>query len=282
MRYAEIQPSPALAHYVECFWTLCGDRHSVSPPAEPIPPDGRIEIVLNFADRFRRRRNGRWDLQPQRFVVGQMEESVLVQPTGRVDFLGIRFRHEGAFPILRIPLGEITGSILPLDELVGTFDRTLAEQAGAVSSTAARIACVERALLERAQDSQEADARLRQAVRAIEHGHGALSISHLARDLGVHSRKLERDFHHWVGLAPKRLARILRFQSVFRAVEQSPAGGEWAAVAAECGYFDQAHLIRDFRELSGLTPAALFSADMLLTRYFTGNNSLSNSYNPSR
>jgi AraC-like DNA-binding protein len=281
MRYAEFAPSPALARYVKCFWTLSGDRTSPAQPPEPILPDGCIELVLNFADRFKRTHaDGRTEIQLPRFVVGQMEESVLIQPTGTTDLLGIRFRTGGAFPALRVPLEEITGSILPLGQISSALDRALATRICDAPSSSARIAAAEQALLGCIRSSRDDDHIVHAAVGAIAKQHGVISISRLARALSVNSRKLERNFLERVGLGPKRLCRILRFQRVLQAVERFNTG-EWAAVAVECGYYDQAHLIRDFRDFSGLTPAALFSADMLLTGFFAHQNRVSNFYNPS-
>ena len=70
-----------------------------------------------------------------------------------------------------------------------------------------------------------------------------------------------------IGVGPKLLSRILRFQQVFRAVER--VDPEWASIAVDCGYYDQAHLIRDFNQFAGQTPAVLFSQQSALTESFT-------------
>jgi transcriptional regulator GlxA family with amidase domain len=96
---------------------------------------------------------------------------------------------------------------------------------------------------------------------------GLVSVDQLASSAGVSSRQLERRFLQEVGVGPKLLARIVRFQQVFRAVDQlNPA---WATVAVECGYYDQAHLIRDFNQFAQQTPAVLFASQSALTESFT-------------
>ena len=84
--------------------------------------------------------------------------------------------------------------------------------------------------------------------------------------LGVSRRQLERKFLSEVGIGPKLLCRILRFQQVFRAMERDDA--TWAGIAAACGYYDQAHLIRDFQEFARETPSALLRQRDELTEYF--------------
>jgi transcriptional regulator GlxA family with amidase domain len=102
---------------------------------------------------------------------------------------------------------------------------------------------------------------------------GQVSVSALADSAGVSNRQLERRFIHDVGIGPKLLCRILRFQEIFRAVDR--ADPRWAVVAADCGYYDQAHLIRDFQQFARQTPSVLFSQANVLTESFTRKQRLS-------
>ena len=107
---------------------------------------------------------------------------------------------------------------------------------------------------------------------------GRLSISALARESGWSVRQLERRFRSETGLSPRVLARIVRFQRVFRALGRERS--DWVSVALDCGYSDQPHLIREFREFTGQTPGAFersapglgagFVAPERLERFFAG------------
>ncbi|HKE58842.1 MAG TPA: helix-turn-helix domain-containing protein, partial [Pyrinomonadaceae bacterium] len=96
---------------------------------------------------------------------------------------------------------------------------------------------------------------------------GVVSLEELVADSGLSGRQLERRFLQEVGLGPKLLARILRFQQVFRAVERNDV--QWAPIAVECGYYDQSHLIRDFQQFARQSPAVLFAQQSQLTESFT-------------
>lgn len=96
---------------------------------------------------------------------------------------------------------------------------------------------------------------------------GQVTIDQLAVAAGISSRQLERGFLREVGVGPKLLCRILRFQQVFRAVDRNDAG--WAGVAADCGYYDQAHLIRDFQQFARQAPSVLLAQASPLTQSFT-------------
>src|SRR5438128_6487525 len=104
MQYLECAPGPRLSKYIRCFWQLEDDA-SISNSAEPVLPDGSIEIVFNLADSFRRYHSDNTiETQPKTILVGQMRGPATIQPTGRVSLFGIRFRPYGAFPFLRMSL----------------------------------------------------------------------------------------------------------------------------------------------------------------------------------
>ncbi len=267
MEYREIAPSPSLARYVECFWILSGADLPGVPVAERILPDGCMELVLNLEQPFQRMRNNQWELQPQFFVVGQMTEPVLIAPSGRTFLIGIRFHPWGARPFMGMPLGELAGRILPLDQILCRFGQILEGRLGELPSTQQRISALEKILLGRLRGAPNVDVGVEAAARLALKKHGVVSVTALCEATGTSRRQFERKFSQEVGIGPKRFCRILRFQKVFRALEKS-TGQEWAGVASECGYYDQSHLIRDFQEFAGETPASLPLLEGSLTSQF--------------
>ena len=115
------------------------------------------------------------------------------------------------------------------------------------------------------------------AARIVDSG-GMTSVDRLASDAGISSRQLERVFCARLD-STRTAGRIIRFQQVFRAVEQ--CNSAWAEVAIACGYYDQAHLIRDFNQFARQTPAVLFSNQSPFTEWFTRKARKSDFYNPS-
>jgi AraC-like DNA-binding protein len=142
-----------------------------------------------------------------------------------------------------------------------------------------RKRALDRMLLPRFQKKPAHDTGFDRAVESVVEAEGRIRVDGLSRDLGVSCRQLERMFRERVGLGPKRFAKVLRFQSVFRraAFEEGP----WAMLALDCGYYDQAHFIRDFRSFTGRSPGALFARESALTRAFTRRGP-SYSYNTNR
>ena len=273
MHYLEIQPCSELAPFIECFWTL-EDAASAAPfQPERLLPDGCVELILNFGERFREHKDdGRQELQPLNLVVGQMTQPTLIAPTGTVQLLGIRFHPGGTFPFFHIPMHELTNRVLDLGALSSKFERELVARAGRVSSSPLKVSAIEDLLVRRVGEFKGDYLLVSLASKIVRDG-GQVSVERLATSAGVSCRQLERRFLREIGIGPKLLSRILRFQQVFRAVGRNDAG--WAGVAADCGYYDQAHLIRDFNQFAGQTPAGLFDCPSELTESFTRKNRVS-------
>jgi len=240
VEYSELIPGSPLRDHVRCIWTMRGEGGGL----ERILPDGTCEIVINRGDPFRH--EGR--VQPRTMVVGQMARFMEIEPTGAVDLIGIRFRPGGLYPFLGAPMSELTGTWADLRDVDRALRRDLEGARGPEEALLARL--------------RPGNAAVAAAVARIERGEQR--IDRVAKDLDLHPRRLERMFAREVGLPPKTLARIVRFQGVLR------GSGDWTAIAQACGYYDQAHLIRDFKEFAGESPTAYLARRHPMSDAFTG------------
>ena len=274
MHYREIIPKAPLNSYVECFWTLESSAPSAQP--ERILPDGCIELILNFGDRFSQHCDQTRKLQPKNFLVGQMTGPIMISPSGPVQLIGIRFHPGGTLPFLRMPLYEVTDQVVELGGLSSGLERDLLRVTTESPALSEKIRAIER-FLTTGLAKRKYDSLLMNVAAKIVDSRGLISVDKLAEDAGISSRQLERRFLREVGVGPKLLGRIIRFQQVFRAVEQS--NNAWAEIAIECGYYDQAHLIRNFNQFAQQTPAVLFSSQSALTESFTRKSRKSDFYN---
>lgn len=269
MRYREFQAKPPLSDYIECFWALDGDGdHDPAQQPERLLPDGCIELVLNFGAPFREWiEDGRSQTQPTRLVVGQMTRPVLISPTGPVRILGVRFAPGGTLPFFSPPPGEFTNSMLPIDDIASALDRDLDQLLFGASAFSKQLEILQSLLLRRLAAYRDSGKSLRGVVTRIIQSGGQIQVDDLADEMGVSGRQLERRFVRDVGLGPKLLCRILRFQQVFRAVER--ADQTWARIAVDCGYYDQAHLIKDFGQFAGQAPSSIFDHFSAFSEFFT-------------
>jgi AraC-like DNA-binding protein len=167
----------------------------------------------------------------------------------------VRFRTAGAYAFFREPMSELTDQTVALDALWGRSAQQLFD-ARDPEGVAEVVTAVLQRKLQRAHEREPACVpAVRRAVRRARSAEVIPRVSELAADLELSERQLRRAFDAVVGLSPKRFLRIVRFR---RALHDARATKhpEWAAIAERQGYFDQAHLIADFRELTGTTPSA--------------------------
>lgn len=260
MRYAEYSPGPLLAPYVRCYWVLECAASDVAAEPERIVPDGCTEIVVHYGDPFRRLdERGVAVSQRRALFAGQLERVLLLVPEGRVGMFGVRFEPAGARPFLDVALAELTGHVVALGDVFGVDGALLEERLLAAPDDAARIGVVESWLAARFGTGRTPRPEVLLAARRVVESSGRIGTDALLHGLFGSRRQLERAFRDHVGLSPKRLARIARFQSVFRRLSEQPSA-DWVRVAVDCGYYDQSHLHRDFRDFAGEPPERFTSA----------------------
>lgn len=229
MSYTEHAPSEALRPWVECFWTRSDDLPS---GGHRILPDGCADLVFDLTE-------------GESAVVGTMTRPLVLPPGGPSSMVGVRFNPGRAAAFLRMPLAEITDARVPLGAIWEGWSDGVLERSGF-------IATLEAELLRRLDP--ERDRRVDAAVARIVAAGGNVRIDPLAREIGISRQHLARQFLHHVGVSPKTFARVVRFRRLTESLNARTEG--WADVALEHGFYDQAHLIADFRELAGTTPDA--------------------------
>jgi AraC-like DNA-binding protein len=263
MHYRQIRPSASVGQHVEFYWTL--EASSITGYVQRVIPDGRAGIVLNGANPFESRSNGIWKSQPECFFVGQITGPLLLRSAGPAKMIGIQFRPNGAARLLGLPISELTDTAIALDDLQQRLFRQL-EWVRDLASPTQSIKALDNILCSFAERDCMDDQLVSNALRDIEYTGGCVSIKDVAARAGCSTRQLERRFEDSVGISPKLFSRMQRFQGVLR-IADGPHSN-WVHAAARCGYYDQAHLIRDFREFSGKTPTSLLDQEIDFTRLF--------------
>lgn len=255
MRYREYAAAPALASIVHCVWTLDGHARELAD-AQPVLPDGRPEVILHLGEGFERiQSGGRRDRQPPMILAGQLLGPLDLHATGRIAVVGIRLHPDGAAALVREPQQNLVGLTPGLEVLSPSLARAL-EQARDRADDLGDAAALVQTALTRHVDPTRIDRHVREAVEHIERTRGLVTVDAVAARVGLTSRHLERRFKPIVGISPKRLARITRFQRALRMFERLESPVRGTQTAAACGYADQAHFIRDFSEFAGCAPGA--------------------------
>ncbi|HAZ11237.1 MAG: hypothetical protein A2X86_08305 [Bdellovibrionales bacterium GWA2_49_15] len=256
MDYKEFLPNLGLAKYVECFWTM-NSQTVIGAEAKPVRvlPDGCIDIIFDFA-------------HSKQYVVGTMERPLLVTVTGNVDMLGIRFKPGGSQPFLRFMARDCTDKRVDLECFWGQVGSELFDQVIGITGANQRIAHMEKYLRQELNANSALCPYVQYSVAKIQELKGKISIKELERGTGICERQLERKFSKDIGVSPKAFARIVRFANIIKLAQSSPSSlpPNWTHLALTHGYFDQSHLIREFKEFSGVTPSSYFMSDLSKTQ----------------
>ena len=232
--WAQYAPHPTLAPWISSYFALRAE----GPHVVRTLADGCIDLTIRLLPEARA------------YVVAAQTRARRRPSREPVHLVGARLA-PGAAALLGIAVETLSDEWTPLETLlprriVARLLRDVASQRDDLGRVAALDAFFTEHLLNRALDP-----RLSKALHEVFARHGDVSIAALARSSGAHTRTLTRLFEHAVGVSPKRFARIVRLQSALRVL---PAGESWASVAHRLGYCDQAHFIREVRELFGSPP----------------------------
>ena len=250
MRYAEFAPPDGLATVLHCLWTFEDEEGGAEP--QRIVPDGRCELIVHLADPCRE--VGSDARQPRVVFAGQLTRPLWLAATGPCRVIGARFRPAAARAFAGGSMRRTTDRRLALAQLEPGLAWAGAASIARLPSIADRIDAVCAWITQRiARLALPEDVAACIAAGRIEAGAGNVDVAALAAEAGLSRRQLERRFADQVGVAPAMLAAIFRFRRVFDVIEH---GGRrpWTDAALEAGYFDQSHLIRDFRRFVGCTP----------------------------
>lgn len=190
------------------------------------------------------------------FIAGVTDGPVLVRHDGSARCLQVDLTALGARRLLGMPMCELANQTVPIDDVLGRFGRDLVQRVGEAPDWPTRFALIDKVLRARLANAAPADPGVAWSLGRIVASGGAATIGDIADELGWSHRRLIARYRDTVGLPPKLVARIVRFERLAAHVGTDP-DIEWAAAANMCGYFDQAHLAREVRELAGITPTEL-------------------------
>ena len=257
MLYSAHPPSSRLSDFVDSFWFL---RDAPGHERERIVPSGTLELVFNLhEDEFRihdpvaskeRRFRGA-------IASGCYAHAFEIETRAHADVLGVHFKPGGAARLLGVPAGELSNTHVGLDDLWGRRASELRERLCADASAARRIELLESYLTERLPER----AHPRPAARAglAELDQPGVEVGTVVQRLGVSRRRFIEVFSEDVGMTPKRYSMVRRLQRALASLGQGPPA-TWTQIALDCGYCDQAHLCRDWTELTGLSPGEFFAS----------------------
>jgi AraC-like DNA-binding protein len=227
-----------------------GFTEATSPRHLMLPASASVSLVVKLADSAHR---------PPAFVMGPQRSAWVVEGDCAPSYLEVRLAPLGAYRLLGLPSEELSGQLVDLTEVVGADGRRLAERLRETPGWRRRFALLDRFLAGRLDRGPRPSPEVAWVWRRLEATGGGVAIGRLAAEVGWSHRHLIDRFRRQVGLSPKTAARLVRFDGVWRRLDQAGGRPDWGLVAAEAGYADQAHLVREFRQFTGTTPTGFLA-----------------------
>ncbi len=251
-------PDARLRPYVRPYVGF--SEHLVAVPRRLETPSDIVPLIISFTPGFRitgptHEPAGEFH---RSFVAGLADSYVYVEATGPAEGLQIDLTPLGAYRLLGVPMHTLANRTIELDEILGSGARSLAERLHAAPGWESRFALLDAALAARIADGPKPEAGVAFTWRRLRETHGRIAVSALADALSWNRKQLVARCREQLGLPPKTIGRVLRFQQATVLLRQRP-DAPLATIAAAAGYYDQPHFNRDFRAFAGASPGAYAS-----------------------
>lgn len=262
----QVKPTPRLADIVRHFLIIESD----GPSAMRIFSDGNTGIVFNYGDPLLFQSDIAQDsgMLPESFVYGQLDHYRNVFAQGKLRLLIAVLNPFGAAALFKIPASELRDQIIGCTHLWGQAAGILFDEIASEGHISDKIGAAERFLMLQMQHTQSSNTLITNAIQIVHNQNGLVTVAQLTGITGATERQLQRQFEAHIGISPKRYAGITRMQHALKMLRKKPFTSSFAGIAYDAGFFDQAHLIREMKNLSGLTPGQYLHPQNLLAANF--------------
>lgn len=255
MGYVLYQPRYPLSLFIECLWSQIG----VAPYArDKILPTATIELMINLGGPHRVLNSAdfsRFDLHRDSWIAGMQNSFLVTEAVAETEMVGVRFKPGGAYPFFDFPISELSDHVTAMDCIWGRLVGEIQERLYAVADIHARLRLLEQILCRRLSDEIDGWRTTQAAVTALAQPNGPTTVRALSDQIGISHKHLITQFGRIIGLSPKALQRVFRFNQLLYAIDPTQPIN-WAALAVEHGYYDQAHLNKEFLAFAGMNPTS--------------------------
>jgi AraC-like DNA-binding protein len=252
------EPDPRLRSFVRVYEGYV-ESGTPAPVHRQQLPGVQTPLIVNFGAEWQIAGSSDPTSRGERrgsFVAGLFESSAFVRAEGAASCVQVNLTPLGAHAFFGVAMHELANRVVDLDDVLPARACGLADRLADAPDWESRFALLDTVLASRLAEARRPSPEVVWAWRALVDSGGRARIGALADHLGRSRRHLIARFREQVGLSPKTVARILRFGRVVETLRRD-RNVALAALAQDCGYYDQAHLTRDCRSFAGLTPAVL-------------------------
>ncbi|MDF9800028.1 AraC-like DNA-binding protein [Catalinimonas alkaloidigena] len=249
----EYPPSALLSPFVECYWKGAFNLNAEGAVSFQMVPNACLELIIHLDDlRCNFPGTEDWVQTPDYMIIGLITQPHEIRFPSTVPVFTIRFKPEALYHLFRFNGSEIIETYEDMTLLLGNDIRDFCHQIREESQVERMIQRAENYLLKKLEKRKGEPGYVNQAAELIRNSQH-INIRDISDHVCVSQRQLERKFREVVGVSPKHYLRLTRMNRVMRVLEQNRSLS-LSSVAYYCGYFDQAHFIKDFKRITGLNP----------------------------
>lgn len=240
--YTEYRPHPYVGDHIVCYWSYRAPSMDRLAAQKPVIPDGCVDILFNLDTASSLRCS----------VIGAMTKPIQNQ---MLNLFGVRFHIGMAHALFKTPMYHLTDLTVDGYELIGDSVHALSDQLAEMAFPQDRIALLDRFFLNRMAVFSPMEGPLAEALRLMRLASGRCSVKQVSDAVGWSRQHFSRRCLHGTGVSPKFLMQVLRLKKTIDLYKKGDFYG-WSQLSHEGGYFDQSHMIHEFKKITGLTPMA--------------------------
>lgn len=274
-----IKPCSLLEPFIKYYWILDYESNVVEPIR--VIPYGCVQFTFYLGERINSfGSNNDSSYKDQAVVTGQISSFFDVFPQGKIRLITIVFKPFGAKPFFDFPIFEIQNNIIPIKDINNKEWLDLENRLGDCVDNKSIVSCLENNLLKKLEKntlfnsySSINNERIMLAINRIDDSKGTINIKDLSSLACLSDKQFNRIFADYVGMNPKNFLRIIRYQSFLLKLQNSnikdTKAVDFLDLVYDCGYYDQSHLINNFKEFTGYTPKEYIKLFSPCSEYFS-------------
>lgn len=263
MEYFLKEASPLFSDFIKSFWSFENDDPTIT--VEKIIPDGYPELIFHYKDPYQINIKGHWELQANYLIAGQIRNYFHLKNTGSTGIFGIKMQPAALQELFGLEMYTYTDQVFPFPEKIKTLLDPIISIAISSSAFEEKVASIETWFKQFTQNTPFKKNLINPVVSKIIASKGLVTVNELKLEAGISERSMERRFKTAVGISTQLYIKIIRFSHIFKTVKEH---SKWADVAYLCGYYDQSHFIKNFKEFTGESPSAYGFDEKTMANFF--------------
>lgn len=269
MSFQLANPSSLLSPYIKQYWGIENCIANGESYTHRIIPSGFIEMSFYFDD-LPVALDYSKNLPSQSILSGQLNSFYNISISGHLKMFSISFKPLGAFMFFELPLNEISNQNIPLKALFKDEINKIEDLLYESKTFYDKVDIIEKYLLQLLKKKEKIFDynRISHSLQIINKSRGKTQVEYLSAEACLSRKQFERTFSAFIGLSPKQFIKVIRFQNALFTKHQYP-NDSLTKLAYDVGYFDQSHMVNNFKSLSGLSPKQYFKECTPVSDYFS-------------